>query len=195
MCDMFEDSIMCLFVAVVLLTACTSSGDHNSTSVEKSANTAASQAPKGADSAISEISLRIVRRNDQSVVFELTNGSGQPIFLSHVPAGRDGTSTFLSYSLERKVSGEFGEYGEGFHHVPNLHPLDPKRVIQFQLIGYPGEVGEYRVRVAYYEDEEVYRVISQRLTEMTEAEKSRAEHSRKYVFSDTFVVSKPPSKN
>jgi alpha-D-ribose 1-methylphosphonate 5-triphosphate synthase subunit PhnL len=50
------------------------------------------------------------------------------------------------------------------------------------LISCPTEKGEYRAKVGYYEDEEVYKMVSERLLEMTDAERERATTLGKEVY-------------
>ena len=138
----------------------------------------------------SRMSLRIIRRTGHDLFLSLRNDSDRRIFVSYVPPKDDNVTTFLAYSLEMRTSvdNDFKEYGEGFHHVPNLHPINAHTAVTFRLLEYPNEKGEYRVRVGYYADETIYRIISERLAEMTDAERRRADEARGYVFSDSFLV-------
>jgi hypothetical protein len=134
--------------------------------------------------------LRIGQRTTETSIIELRNDSDNPIFVSYVLPARGSATSFLSYNLQRKTAEatDFTESDEGSHHVPNLHPVKSHSVVTFPLVQYPKEAGEYRVRVGYYEDEDVYRMISERLTEMTDAERRKADETRKYVYSDSFFV-------
>jgi hypothetical protein len=122
----------------------------------------------------SNVSMKIVQRTNQTLVMELRNDSNHAIFLSYEPPSRGTAATFLTYSLEKRTAREndFRVYGEAFHHVPNLHPINA-RSVSFRLISYPTEKGEYRAKVGYYEDEEVYKMVSERLLEMTDAEREK----------------------
>jgi hypothetical protein len=141
--------------------------------------------------------LRIAQRTADSLLLELKNNSNHQIFVSYAPP-EGSTTTFLSYSLEKKATDgdDFDEFDQGFHHIPNLRPIEPNSTIMFRLIRYPNATGEYRVRVAYYDDESVYKMISERLTGMNDSERKRADQNRKYVFSQSFVTqSKPQHQN
>jgi hypothetical protein len=144
----------------------------------------------------SNVSLKILQRTDETLFMELRNDSDHPIFVSYVPSSGGAATTFLTYSLQKREAraAEFKEYGEAFHHVPNLRPISARSAITFHLISYPTEKGEYKVRVGYYDDEEIYKMVSERLIEMTETERDRATRASKYVLSDSFSVSSTSSK-
>jgi len=134
--------------------------------------------------------LRIVGRSKDTVRFELRNSSNHSIFVSYVPTDTGSDTTFLGYTLEAKSTDNNGflQYGEGFHHVPNLHPIPAQSIVTFSLVQMPVEPGEYRVRIGYYEDENVYKMISERLTSMNDSERKTADEARKYVFSEPFSI-------
>jgi len=143
---------------------------------------------------MSDVTLRVLKTTNENLLLELRNNSGHSIFVSHIPPDKTQSSTFLAYTLQRKTLRDdaFTQYGDGFHYGPNLHPITSQGTVTFRLVQFPEETGEYRVQVGYYDDELVYKMISERLTEMTEAERKQADESRKYVFSDAFFV--PPKK-
>jgi len=146
-----------------------------------------------ADMSSSKVSLKIVRRRHQTPFFELRNGSDTTIFVSYAPPNVGNPYAFQPYALQRKLArnGEFEPYGEPWDFAPRLRPVSSGAAIIFPLASYPREKGEYRVRVAYYDDEKLYKMLKERLMEMTAAEETKVNEGRKYVMSNTFLV--PPS--
>ena len=120
----------------------------------------------------------------------MRNDSARPIFVSYAPES-DRAASFLTYSLLRRSAqdSDFKEYGEAFHHVPNLHPINARSAMTFHLINYPSEEGEYKVWIGYFDDEEIYKLVSERLIEMTEVERDRVARASKHVLSESFKVS------
>jgi len=188
---MFAQKLIYVLGLAFVVTACANSRDRNSAVAMNAPSNAISPSRIQTVMASSDVSLRIVLRTTESLSLELRNNSDHPIFVSYVPPEKGSTTSFLSYSLQIKTpeATDFREFGEGFHHVPNLHPIKSQSAVTFSLVQYPKDVGEYRVQVGYYEDDDVCRMISERLTEMSDAERKRADEGRKYVFSDSFLGS------
>lgn len=186
---MFKFRVTYLLGLTLAINGCASSNHPQVGTTAVPANYGVSDAPMSKVGSSSSMSLRIIQRTRDNVLLELRNDSDRHTFLSYSPQQGVGQPTFVSYDLQSKnEQGDFGQSGEEFHHVPNLYPLDSRASISFRLIHYPKEKGEYRVRVSYYEDENVYRMISERLVDMTDAERRTAEQARKYVFSDSFFI-------
>jgi hypothetical protein len=188
---MFEQKLIYLLGLAFVVAACANSRDRNSAVAMNAPSNDTS--PSRVQNVMSspDVSLRIVLRTTESLSMELRNNSDHPIFVSYVPLEEGSKTSFLSYSLQRKTpeAADFRQYDEGFHHVPNLHPIKSHNAVTFSLVQYPKKAGEYRVRVGYYDDESVYRMISERLTEMNDTERRRADENRRYVFSEPFLTS------
>lgn len=183
--DMSAIRLTVIMGVALVVAACGSSVDRNARiATSQGGSVTASPSP-------SNVSLKIVQRTDETLFMELRNDSDHAIFLSYVPPSDGAATTFLAYSLQKRAArdGAFRMYGEAFHHVPNLHPIKARSAINFHLIRYPTEPGEYNVRVGYYDDEEIYKMVSERLLEMTETERDRATRASKNVQSDSFSIS------
>lgn len=187
---MFEKRLICLFGVALVVGACSNLGDPNARVATNRTNSNDAQERANDTPPSSNVRLRIVQRTSENLFIELRNDSDHPIFVSYAPSKERNATSFLAYSLQKRApnGGDFSRYGDAFHNVPNLHPISSRSAVTFRLIHYPSERGEYNVRVGYYEDESVYRMISERLTEMTDAERKSADQARKYVVSNSFLV-------
>ena len=137
---------------------------------------------------MANVSLQKIERTDK-LGFILKNEADHPIYVSYLPPNQGNTAKFLSYGLERKTAtGDFKPYGEGFHFVPSLTPLAPNSAIEFTVIYPPKETGEYRVIVGYYEDEAVFRLITEKGSNLTDSEKKEVDSQQRVVRSDTLAV-------
>ena len=137
---------------------------------------------------MTSVSLQKSERTDK-LAFILKNESEHPIYISYLLPDQGNTTKFLAYGLERKTAeGDFKPYGEGFHFVPSLAPLAPKSAIEFALIYPPKEPGEYRVIVGYSEDEAVVRLMKEKGSNLSDAEKKKIEAQQRVVQSETFAV-------
>jgi hypothetical protein len=180
-----------LMGVALVVAACGSSVDRNARIAKNQVESPVTDSPSP-----SNVRLKIVQRTDETLFMQLRNDSDHPIFVSYVPPSDGAETTFLTYSLQKRTArdADFREYGEALHHVPNLHPINARSAITFHLISYPSEKGEYRVRVGYYDDEEIYKMVSERLIEMTATERDKATRASKYVLSESFSVSPTPPK-
>ncbi len=138
---------------------------------------------------MANVNLLLLERTDENLSFVLRNDTDRSIYVSYVPPEQGNTTKFLSYGLERMTStGVFEPYGKGFHFVPRLAPLAPKAAIQFRIISPPKEKGEYRVLVGYYDDEQTYKLINERGSNLTDAEEKEADQKQIMLRSGAFVV-------
>ena len=139
--------------------------------------------------AMANVSLQKSERTEK-LGFILKNETEHSIYVSYLPPEQGNTTTkFLAYGLERKTAaGDFKRYGEGFHFIPSLAPLAPKSAIEFTVIYPLKEKGEYRVIVGYSEDEAVVRLMSQKGSNLTDAEKKEVDGQQRVVRSETFAV-------
>ena len=176
-----------LFLSTVMMIAC--QGESGQLGTQPSKPSQGSPDLVGAQTS-SDVKIRILGNTLDGPVMELRNDTNHPIFVSYVPPKEGTSTTFLSYSIQRRTheGDSFEQYGEGFHTVPNLHPISPRTTVGFRLVARPKEKGEYRVQIGYYDDEEVYRMVSERLVDMSDVERKRADDAGKHVFSDSFFV-------
>lgn len=140
------------------------------------------------------VSLRIHERTDKSVLIELRNSTERPIYVSYGPPPEGNVTKFLAYSLERRSRGssDFVRYGQPFHFIPPLSPLAPQSTVLFPLVEIPIEEGEYRVAVRFYDDPDIYRLITEKMPNLSDFEQEQIDRSRKTIWSDTFSAQAQP---
>jgi hypothetical protein len=140
------------------------------------------------DRAMANVRLQKSERTDK-LSFILKNETDHSIYVSYLPPDQGNTTTeFLAYGLERKTDeGDFKPSGEGFHFIPSLAPLAPKSAIEFAIIHPPKEPGEYRVIVGYSEDEAVVRLMREKGSNLTDAEKKQVDSQQRVVRSEFSV--------
>lgn len=140
------------------------------------------------------VSLRIHERTNTGVLIELRNSTERPIYVSYGPPPEGNVTKFLTYSLERRSrdSSDFVRYGKPFHFIPPLSPLAPQGTVLFPLVYVPTEEGEYRVAVRFYDDPNIYRLITEKTPNLSELEQEQIDLARKTIWSDTFTVEAKP---
>jgi hypothetical protein len=135
------------------------------------------------------VRLEKSERTDR-LTFYLKNETKHSIYVSYLPpeAGNN-TTKFLSYTLERRADGgQFKPYGEGFHFIPSLNPLEAKRMVEFAIIYPPKERGEYRIMVGYCDDETAFRLMREKGSNLTDEEVRQVNSFQRIVRSDVFEV-------
>ena len=137
----------------------------------------------------SGVRLELNKQINEESSATLMNNTDKPIYVAYLPLEKSNTAKFLAYSIERKSTGEdFKAYREGFHFTPSLHPIAPQAMIQFPLTIYPVEPGEYRIGVTYYDDTNIYKIVTEKAPNWSDSEQEQIDRARKAVWSDAFVV-------
>lgn len=135
--------------------------------------------------------ITIVSQSDTSLTLKLVNNTNRKIYIAYQPSDEKGKAKFLSNYLEMKESNDntFTAVDPMPHYVPTLHPIDPGDSMFFSPFFMPEVEGEYRVRVSYIDEEEIYQLIINKLPfEWSEEQQSRVQKAWRSIHSDIFTI-------
>ena len=110
---------------------------------------------------------------------------------SHGAENSPGTmnaSSFLSNSLEQQKDRTFKPIGPAPHFGPPPLPITPGQEILFKPFFLPEKRGKYRVKVAYFDDAEIYKLIVEKTPNWTDDELRTILAAWTYVWSDAFDI-------
>lgn len=138
----------------------------------------------------SSVTLKVVTATNDSVIISLKNATDRNIYVSYVRPTKDNLSTFLSNVLEQQNEKDqtFKPIGPTPHFGPPPLPISPGQEVLFKPFFLPEKKGKYRVKVAYLEDAEIYKLIVEKSPNWTDDELQAILAAWKDAWSDTFDI-------
>jgi hypothetical protein len=136
------------------------------------------------------VKLKVVEVTPESVAISLKNDTSQSIYASYALSPANNSANFLSNSLEKKIDGreDFEPVEPNPHFGPPPLPLASGQEILFKPFFLPKEKGTYRVKIAYLDNAEIYKLIIDKSPNLTDQELQKVLPSWKHAWSDTFEV-------
>lgn len=136
------------------------------------------------------IKLKVVEITPESATISLKNDTNQSIYISYTISPQTNFASFLSNSLEKKIDG--GEDFEPIDPIPHFGPpplpISSGQEILFKPFFLPEKKGKYRVKIAYLDNPEIYKLVIDKSPNLTDDELQKVLSSWKPAWSDTFEV-------